>query len=65
MKYIILSSANREDLEEEVNKYLQSGWRIQGGISLTACTGNRTGNVIYAQALIGGSDDGVVPSAIG
>lgn len=45
MKYKIVEAPSSSDLMEKVNKLLEKGWVVKGGVSLTGING------IYCQAL--------------
>uniref|UniRef100_A0A6C0BC29 DUF1737 domain-containing protein n=1 Tax=viral metagenome TaxID=1070528 RepID=A0A6C0BC29_9ZZZZ len=34
-QYMIVNARGHEDMEKRVNKYLEKGWQLQGGISVT------------------------------
>jgi hypothetical protein len=51
--YHVASANSKIDLEREVTRYLQCGWQLQGGVSVTST--NRDGDTVdtwYAQALV-------------
>jgi sRNA-binding regulator protein Hfq len=39
MDYLVLESSNIREMQKQVNMYLKSGWKLQGGI---ACQGSHT-----------------------
>lgn len=49
MKYIVVKGWQVEVFETEVMYYLDHGWTLQGGVSVTTSTNNE---ITYAQALI-------------
>lgn len=54
MKYIIITGQYSSQLEEKVNKHLESGWVLQGGISISRSknkTMGGTDDLIYVQAM--------------
>ena len=54
MKYKIVSSVYWYDLEVAVNKAIEDGWTLQGGVSVTW---QFKGNIFYTQAMIKEVDD--------
>lgn len=59
MEYKVVKSSSNDHrraiskLEEEVQKLLAVGWKIQGGISISTHMGNmRTSIIVLAQAMI-------------
>lgn len=56
--YHIESASSETELIREVQRYLDSGWRLQGGVSVTNTVrdGDTTGTW-YAQAMILTIDD--------
>ena len=54
MKYKIVSSVYWYDLEVAVNKAIEDGWTLQGGVSVT---GAFHGTIFYTQAMIKEVDD--------
>ena len=54
MKYIIITGEYISQLEEEVNKHLESGWILQGGVSISKSVNKTMGgndDLIYVQAM--------------
>ena len=50
MKYKILENNHRSNLEDEVNNFLNSGWTLQGGISVSK-RGDGFHGYVYVQAM--------------
>lgn len=57
MKYILLESvysrdkSYRQSLEEQVQRHLDAGWKLQGGVSVSI-TQNRHYGEMWAQAMV-------------
>jgi len=53
MKYIILKYEHPHGLQDEVNRYLDKGWILQGGVScaLAYTPHSSSEKTIFAQAL--------------
>jgi len=50
MRYALIQKTSPESLVESVNKYLEEGWEVQGGI--TVGISDSTGSIIYLQTLV-------------
>jgi hypothetical protein len=55
-KYIIVANVQTSEVEREVSKLLNEGWKLAGGISMTykhehSDHGHVPGHLTYAQAL--------------
>lgn len=48
MKYFVVQEKSSQDLADVVNKMLQDGWKLQGGLSVAA----DQGYWYYCQALV-------------
>lgn len=55
-EYTTLAGENRTELEILVNKRLQEGWKLQGGIAVCNFPSNNTeretGNPLFYQAMV-------------
>jgi hypothetical protein len=54
MQYKIIEGLYPTQLEEEVNKYLASGWTLQGGVSISRSrfhSGVGGTDLVYVQAM--------------
>lgn len=50
MKYIVIRNHHSlEDFQETINRFLENGWKLQGGVSISVYEYPRTA---YAQALV-------------
>ncbi|WP_417214292.1 DUF1737 domain-containing protein [Bizionia sp.] len=53
MKYKVIDQVFLNDLEKEVNNHIESGWKLQGGISVSrARYSGHNEQLRYYQALI-------------
>lgn len=52
MKYEILSYSHTSFLEEEVNKKLDDGWELVGGVSVAQSNDGLDFDMTFAQAMI-------------
>ena len=50
MEYKLITETKQKSLENEVNKHLKQGWKLQGGVSISQKQGNLTN--IFCQALV-------------
>ena len=50
MNYIVVKHHKISEFEASVTAYLQDGWKLQGGVSMTV--NSNTGEGFYAQAMI-------------
>lgn len=54
MKYKVIEETNRRSFEIEVNKLIQDGWKLLGGMSYSA---DYDYGVTYTQAMIFGDEE--------
>lgn len=52
MEYKVLQETSIEKLEIKINEFLNSNWKLQGGVSVTYNRGTGSNEMFYAQALI-------------
>lgn len=59
LMYRTVVSSRREELDDEVNGLLRTGWKLLGGVSITKDYPTVEGSVFtYAQAMVK-DDDGI------
>lgn len=51
MEYVILKEKDHKQLSKEVGRYLERGYKLQGGVSVTFSDGFGKA-LVYAQALV-------------
>lgn len=57
-RYIVVTDDDYQDFIQEVNDRIAEGWKLQGGVSVTALSGGDDVYRRYFQAMI--KDDGAV-----
>ena len=52
MKYAIVETGSLEDLHDQVNEWIDKGWKPQGGICVQTYTENRAEHDCFYQAIV-------------